>query len=327
MTAPERGNFVSDSRQYSVAVLMSSYNGEKYLREQLDSILNQKDVDVHLHIRDDGSTDATLDIIREYIAANPGKISLTTGENLGPGRSFMELLYNAPDTYDYYAFSDQDDVWLDDKLIAGIRVLKGRQKEVYAGNLMCVDKDLNEIGLQNPNPRLDFSPYSLMILNKGTGCTIIFSARIHALLKEEARRPHAPFPTTRLHDAWVCLAGAVLEVLEYDPEYHILYRQHGGNALGTETYDSAWRRFCRSIQSKAIRLRDKSKRNLRSRTAREILRAFPECANRFPYLKIYAEAGKPGNKIKLIRSYGEYKEHGGFQTFPGFCLYVLFNLI
>ena len=100
---------------------MSTYNGERYLREQIDSILQQIDVEIELIIRDDGSNDGTVQIIEEYASKYPC-ISYYCGDNVGVGKSFMELLKNAP-TADYYAFSDQDDVWLKDKLIRAVKAI------------------------------------------------------------------------------------------------------------------------------------------------------------------------------------------------------------
>ena len=90
-----------------VNVLLSAYNGEAYIKEQIDSILAQT-VPVHLYVRDDGSTDGTLHVLAPYEAA--GKLTLLRGENAGFGQSFMMLLAAAEEG-DYWAFSDQDDVW------------------------------------------------------------------------------------------------------------------------------------------------------------------------------------------------------------------------
>ena len=106
----------------SVCVMMSTYNGQRFLREQIDSILNQKDVQVFLWIRDDGSTDDTVEIVEDYMN-RANNIFLIKGRNIGLGCSFMELIYQTPDTYTYYAFSDQDDIWLEDKLSTGVRML------------------------------------------------------------------------------------------------------------------------------------------------------------------------------------------------------------
>ena len=99
----------------SIAVMMSTFNGEAYVEEQINSILNQLNVKISLFIRDDGSKDKTISIIRNKINRN-SNIQLIQGENVGVGNSFMNLLYSTPDDYDFYAFSDQDDIWESEKI-------------------------------------------------------------------------------------------------------------------------------------------------------------------------------------------------------------------
>ena len=103
-------------------VLMSTYNGEKYLREQLNSLVTQKFKPDQIMIRDDGSNDSTMDIIK-YYADSYKFIKYYQGENLGPAKSFMELINKAEDA-DYYALCDQDDVWFDDKLSTAVDTLE-----------------------------------------------------------------------------------------------------------------------------------------------------------------------------------------------------------
>ena len=93
----------------TVAVLMSTYNGENYIKEQIESIFNQKGVIVKLYVRDDGSKDRTLEILKDY------NVNLEKGTNIGYIKSFMWLIKNVPFA-DYYALADQDDVWDEDKL-------------------------------------------------------------------------------------------------------------------------------------------------------------------------------------------------------------------
>ena len=107
---------------YKVQVLLSTYNGEKYIREQLDSILTQKDIEVSILIRDDGSTDSTVDIIHEY-CSNNSDIKLIKGSNMGACKSFFELFKEADMGYDYYALADQDDYWYADKLTVACNML------------------------------------------------------------------------------------------------------------------------------------------------------------------------------------------------------------
>lgn len=102
----------------SVQVVMSTYNGEKYLKEQIDSILSQEGVDVRLYIRDDGSSDRTTDILASY--QEHKNVKIEKGNNLGFAKSFLTALDEC-DEADYYAFSDQDDVWEKDKLSTAIQ--------------------------------------------------------------------------------------------------------------------------------------------------------------------------------------------------------------
>ena len=97
-----------------VVILISTYNGEKYLAEQLDSLLNQTYQNIKIFIRDDGSKDKTIDIIKEYQKKSE-KIFLTEGKNIGFINSFFELL-KLSNNADYYAYCDQDDVWMEDKI-------------------------------------------------------------------------------------------------------------------------------------------------------------------------------------------------------------------
>ena len=112
---------------------MSTYNGETYLREQLDSILAQDiqeaPINAYLKIlvRDDGSSDGTVGILEDYKRKYPGVVDYYTGENMRTARSFWHLLRNAPDS-DYYAFSDQDDFWLSGKLSRAVKILNGMRK-------------------------------------------------------------------------------------------------------------------------------------------------------------------------------------------------------
>ena len=129
-----------------ICVMLSSYNGEKYIKEQIDSILAQKiDGEMILLVRDDGSTDETKQILNEY-RSKYNNISWYTGDNLKAAKSFWDLVNSAPDA-DYYAFCDQDDVWYPDKLVRAINALeKEAIPALYASNVVVVDQNLNSIG-------------------------------------------------------------------------------------------------------------------------------------------------------------------------------------
>ena len=104
-----------------VLILLSTYNGEKYLEEQLNTILNQttEEISVSIIIRDDGSSDNTIKIINKYIN-DYDCIKLIKGKNLGPALSFRELINLADETYSFYAFADQDDIWVKGKIEAAV---------------------------------------------------------------------------------------------------------------------------------------------------------------------------------------------------------------
>lgn len=222
-----------------ILVLMSTYNGEKYLRQQIDSILKQQDVDVKLLVRDDGSTDGTLAILDEY--KSKGLLDYYQGENLKPARSFMYLLQNAPAS-DYYAFADQDDVWLPEKLSVAINSLKGHEKvpALYFCQTQLVDENLNKKDNVIINPYLTFEE-SLIYQFIG-GCTMVMNDKVRCAVN--AYYPQYIF----MHDIWVySVVLALGGYIYFDKTPHMLYRQHGRNAVGqgsvvTEIKRS-WKRF------------------------------------------------------------------------------------
>lgn len=211
-----------------IIVLMSTFNGEKYLREQIDSVLNQKNVEVKLLVRDDGSTDSTKEILEEYRKTK--LLDWFDGKNLKPARSFMELVYKAPD-FDYYAFCDQDDVWLPDKLDIALKVLKGSENTkpaLYYGRPRMVDVNLAAIN-NNLKQGIEMKDTisSAVVRSKCTGCTIVMNRALRVALC--SKEPEYLV----MHDAWAhktCLAlsGDVY----FDNDVHILYRQHGNNQIG-----------------------------------------------------------------------------------------------
>ena len=117
-----------------ITVFMSTYNGSRYLRDQINSILNQEGVHVKLVVRDDGSSDETLDVLNEYA----GKIVVISGINIGCEKSFLELLYSNFKSK-YYAFADQDDIWVSDKLKTAIEKIRDDEfPSLYACNLQNI---------------------------------------------------------------------------------------------------------------------------------------------------------------------------------------------
>ncbi len=210
-----------------VAVLMSTYNGEKYLKEQIDSILNQEgDFQIDLWVRDDGSKDKTLKILDEY--AVQGKLNWYSQNNLGPAESFLDLIKHCPG-YDYYAFADQDDYWMPYKISAAVEALSGKQGlYLYFSNAELVDSKLNSLRrkVYRTSPRLDFE--TLTCAGGILGCTTVFNAELAywVQIRESPR-------FMVMHDFYIdelCLAlgGEII----CDLRSFIKYRQHENNVIG-----------------------------------------------------------------------------------------------
>ena len=208
----------------SVQVVMSTYNGEKYLKEQIDSIMSQKNVDVNLYIRDDGSLDGSRDIISTYKGNQ--RIDYDFGNNKGFVKSFLKALDSCSES-EYYSFSDQDDVWKDDKLYTAVSMLEKEDSNIpvlYCSSLQRVDENLNYLDIQE-YPGLLINLPSMLTRGRLAGCTFVFNNKLRELIKGSSEVIlHAS------HDSWVllvCLScgGKVI----FDEKPHILFRRHGTN--------------------------------------------------------------------------------------------------
>jgi glycosyltransferase involved in cell wall biosynthesis len=210
-----------------VVVLMSTYNGERFLDAQLDSLAAQEGVELILHVRDDGSTDRTLEILARHGTRWPNLRKLSTGANLGPAMSFLKLLRTAPPDADYYAFCDQDDVWLPLKLARAVATIEADAgPALYCSNVTCVAEDLSVIGVprENGDPRFQH----ILFENIVYGCTAVLNRAARELIVSRI-----PERGVIMHDWWCALVGAAFGRIHFDPEPGlILYRQHGGNTIG-----------------------------------------------------------------------------------------------
>lgn len=179
----------------NILVLMSTYNGEKYLKEQIDSILAQKNVEVTIRVRDDGSTDGTIRILEEYQKC--GKLNWYSSTNMGPAKSFLDLVYNAPLKYDYYAFCDQDDYWKEDKLYKAIERLEhfDDKPALYHCELEIVDENLEHIKMTRNCNKTKFIDQTLMVFYI-PGCTMVFNNCLMRKIQE--RKPE--FDLITMHD-------------------------------------------------------------------------------------------------------------------------------
>lgn len=214
-----------------VLVLMSTYNGEKYLEAQVESIINQKGVsEVNLFIRDDGSTDGSVDIIEQLHKKYLDKIMVEYGENIGYNASYFQLLKLTKELdYDFFSFSDQDDVWLPEKLYFAVKTLReGRQDipKLYASTSYLVYDDLIPYGTTRKKRRpLHF--YNCIIQDICPGHTEVFNPCLHRLMKED-------FITERIYvyDSWLMNYARLYGEIHFDNRPHCYYRQHEKNELG-----------------------------------------------------------------------------------------------
>ncbi|MDE7313107.1 MAG: glycosyltransferase [Eubacterium sp.] len=209
---------------------MSAYNGARYLPQQIDSILAQSGVKVSLLVRDDGSNDRTLEILRAY-EKRYQNISVYMGNRKGAAAGFYDLLDHADLSNSYYAFADQDDVWMADKLLRAVTILEQQPKGqplLYAGKVICASKDLAECRKVSYHIRRGPSFGNALAENICMGCTEVFNARLLKLA-----RGHLPEGGI-MHDWWLYLTAAYFGKVVYDHHANILYRQHGDNAVGMQ---------------------------------------------------------------------------------------------
>lgn len=246
---------------------MATYNGEKYLEEQLRSIVEQQDVELTIWVRDDGSVDSTHRILNAW--KSRGFLDWYTGPSLGPAYSFLELLQTAPDA-DFYAFSDQDDYWLPEKLRTAISYLNAAHDKgencLYFCQTQLVDKNLRLL----PTPRLNLKQTfaESLIYQFVGGNTMVLNHNLRLILNSYKAE------YVCMHDVWVYdVAMAIKAYVYFDKSSYIFYRQHGNNVTGNG--HGAWiewkRRFKRLIQKRE---------HSRYRTACEIRKGFHSLIDR-----------------------------------------------
>lgn len=217
-----------------IIVLLSTYNGEKFLEEQLRSIILQRNVNLEIIVRDDGSKDSTCKILQKW--QNKGFLRWYSGANLGPARSFMHLLMQSPDA-DYYAFCDQDDIWLPEKLSIALDKIKdhGNEAAIYISNLCLVDQNQKIIGYTSKE-RFSLTLAESLIYNPATGCTMVINRKMRDVLSL-----YEP-STMVMHDSWIYKVAISIGGFVYcDSQSHIYYRQHGDNLVGAR---STWLKRC-----------------------------------------------------------------------------------
>jgi glycosyltransferase involved in cell wall biosynthesis len=221
----------------TVAIVMTTYNGEKYVGEQIESILDSNFQDFELYIYDDGSKDSTMSILRGYEAKYPDKIHAQQNDvNLGVTMNFLQALGRT--TTDYIMFCDQDDYWKSNKIsltlkrMRNIEVQQGKDEPIAVfTDAQVVNTDLSIIHnsfmtISHLNPTKTDLPHLLME-NKLIGCTVMVNSALRRILQGHKLPKEAKF-----HDWWVGLIASSMGKIVYINEATLLYRQHGGNVVG-----------------------------------------------------------------------------------------------
>lgn len=212
-----------------IAVVMSTYNGENHLVEQIESILAQSDVQVELIVRDDGSVDGTVNLLEDYARVN--KVRLVRGENKGVVGSFLDAIAAAPGDVPYIALSDQDDVWHADKLSRAMQIMDTKDNKIpqlYCSEYIFCDAEMHPQAPSHLN-RIGVSFPTMLYENMVSGNTVVINRKLADLIINAGR------DGVYTHDWWLGLVATALGELTYDTFASLDYRRTGSNASPTGT--------------------------------------------------------------------------------------------
>lgn len=230
--------------QPKVAILLATYQGQNYLAEQLDSFANQSHQNWEVWASDDGSFDNTYGILKSYEKkCLRGKLTIHSGPAEGFVANFLSLVCKASITADYYAYSDQDDIWEHDKLSRALHWLESVPSNIpalYCGRTKLVNKHDQEIGM-SPLFKKPPSFRNSLMQNIGGGNTMVFNNAARNLLTEAGENV-----SVVTHDWWAyMLISGCGGMVFYDHVPTIRYRQHETNLVGM---NSSWRARAKRIR-------------------------------------------------------------------------------
>ncbi len=217
-----------------IHIVLATYNGAKFIKEQLDSILKNNWTDFTIEVCDDGSSDETLDIVKEYVEKYENITLHQNEENLGYVMNFMEGIRRS--TSPYVMLCDQDDIWHEDKIQKTYQRMREMEKEmssqvpllVYSDAMNFDSETGEELGLFHKSSHLDTGKVDLAHLlmeNKCIGCTVMVNGAIREYLKQLPQE-------IRVHDWWLALICSCFGKIAYLDESTLQYRQHSGNMIG-----------------------------------------------------------------------------------------------
>lgn len=291
-----------------LAILLATYNGEKYLRQQIDSILNQSFSDYMLYIRDDNSTDSTKNIIKEYVLKYPEKIKEIKDNKIANGarNNFLLLLKHVYGLkkYSLFMFCDQDDVWQKNKIELTIneydKVIDKNIPILIHTDLYVVDKNLNMIYksfFQYSKLKKDYVKFNnYLIQNNVTGCTVCINKKLVDLINFDIKYIF-------MHDWYFALIASAFGQVIFINNQTVYYRQHGQNVVGAKKVNIYNRIYNKLVKNNTINLflQAENFRNiyydLLTEENKKIIDAFCKIKN-----------SNRLTKIKIIRKYKFYKQ-------------------
>jgi hypothetical protein len=214
----------------SVAILMATKDGARFLRDQLDSFASQTHRNWRLYVSDDRSSDETIAILEEFRRRTGAWVDVRPGPCMGPAENFMSLARDPRIEADFYAFSDQDDIWLSNKLERAIDRLTEVSSDVptfYCSRTLLVDEHNEKVLGKSPRFKRKPAFGNALVQSLGGGNTMVFNRSAKRLL-EQAQA------AVVIHDWWTYqLVSGAGGVAIYDETPSMRYRQHGANVIGS----------------------------------------------------------------------------------------------
>jgi rhamnosyltransferase len=229
-----------------VAVLLAAYNGEQYIQEQLDSILNQHGIELSVIISVDNSNDATLSIVNEYAFDHPSTVTiLPYGKQYGSaGQNFVRLLSDVDfHHYDYVSFADQDDIWPPKKLERAVSEIKKHEVDGYSSNVTAFWESGKTKLVEKSFPQVRFD---YLFESPGPGCTFVLTRCLAKKTQEHLLSKCNELDNLWLHD-WYCYSFARFNNFKWhiDSKPMMDYRQHSSNEVGA---NSGWKSFTNRLK-------------------------------------------------------------------------------
>jgi glycosyltransferase involved in cell wall biosynthesis len=282
-------NVTAKSSSAWVDVLLATYNGGRHVAEQIESILGQDYTHSRIVVRDDGSSDGTMAIIRKFVRQYPEKIRLLDDSvgNVGSAGNFLRLIESSD--ADYAMLSDQDDVWLPNKISMTMEAMRENEEKYGQSTPILIHTDLRvtDVNLsvisdsfwkyQKISPDCD-AINRLLVQNVVTGCTVMINRSLISLVR--------PASSGMIeHDWWLALIAASFGKIAYVPKPTILYRQHGMNIVGAVKWgvlSGIWKGFI-----------DENNNITKSLDRTRVQAA--------QFLKLYEHLLPPATKIKILK--------------------------